>query len=111
MIQQLDAAEIMDVLAGLNGWTITADSRAIIRSFVFNDFVEAFGFMTRVAIGAERANHHPEWSNIYNRVEIRLTTHDCDGLSGRDIDLARQINATEHVSDFSEVFPPFVVAC
>ena len=100
-----------DGLAGLNGWTIIGDSRAIVRSFVFNDFVEAFGFMTRVAIRAERANHHPEWSNIYNRVEIRLTTHDCDGLSGRDIDLSRQINATEHVYDFSELFLPVVFAC
>jgi 4a-hydroxytetrahydrobiopterin dehydratase len=94
MIQPLGAAQIADVVADLNGWTITDDSRAIIRSFVFGDFVEAFGFMTRVALLAERAHHHPEWSNVYSRVEIRLTTHDCDGLSERDIALARQIDRT-----------------
>jgi 4a-hydroxytetrahydrobiopterin dehydratase len=58
----------------------------------FTDFAEAFGFMARVAILAEKADHHPEWFNVYNRVEILLTTHDADGLSQRDIDLARKID-------------------
>ncbi|MCG6120266.1 MAG: 4a-hydroxytetrahydrobiopterin dehydratase, partial [Blastomonas sp.] len=65
----------------------------ITRTFKFTDFVEAFGFMTRVAILAEKADHHPEWSNVYSRVEILLTTHDAGGLSQRDIDLATQIDA------------------
>jgi 4a-hydroxytetrahydrobiopterin dehydratase len=94
MVRNLDADQIAAAIAGLKGWTIADDERAIVRSFLFGDFVEAFGFMTRVAIYAERANHHPEWSNVYNRVEIRLTTHDCNGLSERDIELARLINRT-----------------
>lgn len=92
MTQQLNAEKIARAVSGLNGWTLAADQRALCRSFVFADFVEAFGFMARVAMCAERANHHPEWSNVYNRVEIRLTTHDCDGLSNRDINLAHEIN-------------------
>jgi len=94
MVQKLDAAQVAESIAELKGWTVSDDGQAIVRSFVFGDFVEAFGFMTRVAIYAERANHHPEWSNVYNRVEIRLTTHDCHGLSERDINLARQIDKT-----------------
>ncbi len=94
MVQKLDAAQSAKAVAGLNGWMLSADKRAIARSFVFGDFIEAFGFMTRVAIYAERARHHPEWSNVYDRVEIRLTTHDCDGLSERDIELARLIDRT-----------------
>lgn len=62
------------------------------RTFTFADFVEAFSFMTGVALLAEKADHHPEWSNVWNRVEILLTTHDADGLSQRDIDLARAID-------------------
>ena len=65
---------------------------SIVALLAFADFVEAFGFMARVAILAEKADHHPEWSNVYNRVEILLTTHDCDGLSDRDLKLARSID-------------------
>ena len=68
------------------------DPDGISRRFVFGDFVAAFGFMTRVAILAEKADHHPEWSNVYNRVDIVLTTHDAGGLSQRDIDLAQAID-------------------
>ena len=63
------------------------------KSFAFTDFNAAFGFMTRVALMAEKMNHHPEWFNVYNRVDITLTTHDADGLSRRDIDLAKAIDA------------------
>jgi 4a-hydroxytetrahydrobiopterin dehydratase len=65
---------------------------AIVRKFVFPDFNAAFGFMSRVAIKAETMNHHPEWSNVYNRVEIVLTTHDADGVTALDIDLAKFID-------------------
>ena len=92
MIQRLDAAQIADAMAELVDWTLDDGSQAINRTIRFNDFVEAFGFMAQVAICAERANHHPEWSNVYNRVEIRLTTHDCGGLSARDVDLAKIID-------------------
>ena len=65
---------------------------ARIKSFKFKSFSEAWGFMTRVALAAEKLNHHPEWSNVYNRVEITLTTHDCGGLSDLDVTLARRID-------------------
>ena len=74
-------------------WTYDADAQGIRRSLRFGDFAEAFGVMTRVAILAEKADHHPEWFNVYNRVEILLTTHDAGGLSQRDIDLATAIDA------------------
>ena len=73
-------------------WTYDADAKGIRRTLRFADFAEAFGFMTRVAILAEKADHHPEWFNVYNRVENLLTTHDADGLSQRDIDLASKID-------------------
>jgi 4a-hydroxytetrahydrobiopterin dehydratase len=73
-------------------WAADEARDGIARKFAFADFVEAFGFMARVALLAEKADHHPEWSNVYNRVEILLTTHDADGLSRRDIDLARAID-------------------
>ncbi len=70
------------------GWRIEADDRAIRREFRFRDFAEAFGWMTRIALLAEKMDHHPEWTNVWNRVEVRLTTHDVGGLSDRDIALA-----------------------
>lgn len=80
-------------LNALPHWTYDADRGAIVRTFRFADFVAAFGFMTRVALLAERADHHPDWSNVWNRVEIALTTHDPGGVTTRDFDLARGINA------------------
>ena len=77
----------------LPGWADVAGRDAIRREFRFADFNTAFGFMTRVAIAAEKADHHPEWSNVYNRVEIVLTTHDADGVSERDVALATFIDS------------------
>ena len=81
------------LVADCPGWTLRSDGLAIERSFKFADFNEAFGFMTRVALHADKADHHPEWSNVYNKVEIKLTTHDAGGLSQRDADMARWIDA------------------
>ena len=81
-----------NVLAGLSGWQLQADRDAIEKSFTFKDFNAAFAFMTRIALRAEAMNHHPEWSNIYNRVDIVLTSHDVDGLSERDAALAAFID-------------------
>ena len=80
-------------LAALPNWSYDAEARAIHRSFRFNDFSEAFGFMTRVALAAEKADHHPDWSNVWNRVDVALTTHDAGGLTARDIALAKAIDA------------------
>jgi len=76
-------------LANLPGWSAVAGDRdAIVRSFKFTDFNAAFGFMTRVAIRAEQLDHHPEWFNVYNRVDVTLTTHDADGVTALDVTLA-----------------------
>lgn len=90
-IARLTDAQAADALARLPGWALREDGLAIERTFRFKDFAEAFAFMTRVAIHAEKADHHPEWFNVYNRVEITLTTHDAGGLSQRDVALADEI--------------------
>ena len=93
MIQKIDSANLEKLLAGLPQWRYRAErGGSITRDCVFVDFSEAFAFMTRVAMLAEQHNHHPEWSNVYNRVSITLTTHDASGLSLRDIDLAQRID-------------------
>ena len=93
MIEQLDENERAAALDQLGEWDYDEARDAITRQFMFADFVEAFGFMTRVAILAEKADHHPEWSKVYNRVEVLLTTHDAGGLSTRDVALAKAIDA------------------
>jgi len=94
MIEKLTEEARAEALADLIHWQVASGDRdGISRIFSFRDFVEAFGFMTRVAMLAEKADHHPEWSNVYNRVEILLTTHDAGGLSQRDIDMACAIDA------------------
>ncbi|MFN3352572.1 MAG: 4a-hydroxytetrahydrobiopterin dehydratase [Brevundimonas sp.] len=89
-------AETIDpqaALEGLTGWRPADDPRpAIARSLRFADFNAAFGFMARVALVAEKMDHHPEWSNVYNRVEVLLTTHDAGGVTGKDVELARFID-------------------
>ena len=82
-----------EALATLPEWSWDAGRDAITRRFTFKDFNEAFGFMTRVALLAEKADHHPEWSNVWNRVDVLLTTHDAGGLSTRDVQMAQAIDA------------------
>lgn len=93
MVQMLDAAARAALPATLPQWTIVEGRDAIRRRFAFRDFTEAWGFMARVALLAEKHDHHPEWSNTWNRVEILLSTHDAGGLSARDVDLATAIDA------------------
>lgn len=87
-IVKLEGAARTAALQALPGWQVTPGRDAIAKAFVFADFNAAFGFMSRVALQAEKADHHPEWFNVYNRVEIVLTTHDAGGLSERDVALA-----------------------
>ena len=89
----LDPQRVREALAGFGHWQHDAARGAMRRTFRFADFAQAFGFMTQVALAAEKADHHPEWTNVYNRVDITLTTHDAKGLTQRDFDLARQIDA------------------
>ena len=88
----LSESERTAALKRLAGWRANADGAAIEREFKFKDFSEAFGFMTRVALLAQAADHHPEWSNVWNRVDITLTTHDAGGLSHRDVAMAEAID-------------------
>lgn len=92
-MKRLTDQERAEALATLPGWAHEPARDAIVREFAFDDFVTAFSFMTTVALEAEKADHHPEWSNVYGRVSIMLTTHDADGLSERDINLARKVSA------------------
>lgn len=93
MITKLDNTARAALGTTVPAWTITPDRDAIRREFRFRDFSEAWGFMARVALLAEKLDHHPEWSNVWNRVEIVLSTHDAGGLSARDVALAQAIDA------------------
>jgi 4a-hydroxytetrahydrobiopterin dehydratase len=93
MIAKLDQTARAALLADHPSWSLDPDRDAITRTFRFADFSAAFAFMTRVAMLAEVQDHHPEWSNVYNRVTIALTTHDADGLSARDVAMAVAIDA------------------
>ena len=87
----LDEAARRELRFSCPDWNVTAEG--IEKEWRFQSFIEAFGFMTQVALLAERANHHPDWSNVYNRVTIRLTTHDLGGLSSRDVEMAQAIDS------------------
>ena len=89
MAEKLEVAARAAALKELSAWTALDDRDAITRTFRFKNFNEAFGFMSRIGLKAEQMNHHPEWFNVYNRVEVTLTTHDCGGLSDLDIKLAK----------------------
>lgn len=89
---RLDPAAIDAALAGLPGWSLGADGAGIERRFAFRNFSEAFAFMTQSALAAEKMDHHPEWSNVYKTVDVRLTTHDAGGITALDVELARRMN-------------------
>lgn len=89
---RLSRDERQQALATLNGWTLVDDREAIAKTFRFKNFNAAFAFMTRVAMHAEKHDHHPEWFNVYNRVEVTLATHDAEGLTALDITLARAMD-------------------
>ena len=91
MTKKLTEAERAAFLKAYPGWMLVDGRDAVAKSFKFKDFNTAFGFMTRIALAAEKADHHPEWFNVYNRVDITLTTHDAGGLSARDVALAEVI--------------------
>lgn len=88
----MDREAAAAALTELDGWTVAEDGRAITRSFVFRNFSEAFGFMTRAALAAEKLDHHPEWSNVYKKVDVKLSTHDAGGLTELDFELAGKMN-------------------
>jgi 4a-hydroxytetrahydrobiopterin dehydratase len=92
MAQRLTDEARQSAIAGLAGWSEVPGREAIQKSFKFKDFNEAFGFMSRVALVAERMDHHPEWRNVWNTVEVVLSTHDAGGLTQRDVDLATKMN-------------------
>jgi 4a-hydroxytetrahydrobiopterin dehydratase len=93
MAERLSAEARKSALKGLTGWTEVAGREAIARTFVFRDFNEAFGFMCRAALVAEKNDHHPEWRNVYKTVEVVLATHDAGGVTALDVDLAKAMNA------------------
>jgi 4a-hydroxytetrahydrobiopterin dehydratase len=92
MVEKLNQAERQALASTLPLWSLAPGRDAICRSFRFADFSAAWGFMSRVALLAERQDHHPEWSNVWNRVDITLSTHDAGGLSARDVKLAQAID-------------------
>lgn len=90
--ERLDDAAIARVLAELDGWSLVDGRSAINKTFTFRNFSEAFGFMTRTALAAEKMDHHPEWSNVYKTVHVTLSTHDADGVTDLDVKLARKMD-------------------
>ncbi len=89
MTERLSDSERTAALAALDGWDHDAECDAISKRFEFADFSEAFAFMSRAALLAEKMDHHPEWFNVYNKVDVTLTTHDADGLSEKDVEMAK----------------------
>lgn len=89
---RLTDPERQELLSALDGWALVEGRDAITKRFVFDDFNAAFGWMARVALAAETMNHHPEWSNTYNKVDVTLSTHDARGLTRRDIELAQRMD-------------------
>ena len=90
-MEALSEAQLTELLQLKPGWSLSDDGKSVETQIVFADFITAWAFMSEVAQSADQLNHHPEWSNVYNRVSIRLTTHDTDGLTIRDLQLAQAI--------------------
>lgn len=90
--ERLDRKAIEEAMVGLSGWTLAADGLSIGRTFTFRNFSEAFAFMTRSALAAEKLDHHPDWSNVYKTVDVKLATHDAGGLTALDFELARRMS-------------------
>ena len=94
MIKKLTKTEVTQKLKRLSGWKMVKGRNAITKTFKFKDFMQAFGWMTSMAIYAEKKDHHPEWFNVYSTVEVVLSTHDMGGVSNLDIELAKKMNST-----------------
>lgn len=92
-VEILSNEAVEEALKNLAGWSYDQKNKAITKSFKFKDFKEAFAFMTRVALMAEQDDHHPEWFNVYNRIDVKMTTHDVNGVSEKDIRLATAMNS------------------
>ncbi|MCI5059615.1 MAG: 4a-hydroxytetrahydrobiopterin dehydratase [Alphaproteobacteria bacterium] len=92
MVEKIHPEDIENSIQNLEGWSKTDGKEAIFKEFIFSDFVKAFEFMTKCAQYAEEINHHPEWFNVYNRVEVTLNTHDVNGLSELDLKTAQKMN-------------------
>lgn len=90
--EKLGAKAVAEAMAGLDGWALAEDGLSIGRTFTFKNFSEAFAFMTRSALAAEKLDHHPEWSNVYKTVAVKLNTHDAGGLTALDFELAKRMN-------------------
>ncbi len=99
MVEKLDDGERRAAIDGLSGWADVKDRDAIQKTFTFKNFSEAFGFMTRAALVAEKLDHHPEWFNVWNRVDVTLSTHDAGGLTARDIKLAAAMDQIGKAAD------------
>ena len=92
-MKKLSKTEVTNKLKKLSGWKLVKGRNAITKIFKFKDFTEAFGWMTSMALYAEKKDHHPEWLNVYNTVEVTLSTHDADGVTGLDLDMAQKMNS------------------
>lgn len=91
-MRKLSGSELKDALTGLPGWSVA--NGKLHKEYKFKDFIHAFGFMTTAALGIEKMDHHPEWFNVYNRVTVDLSTHDAQGITSKDVDLAKLLDAT-----------------
>ena len=94
-MKKLSKTEVTNKLKKLSGWKLVKGRNAITKIFKFKDFTETFGWMTSMALYAEKKNHHPEWFNVYSTVEVTLSTHDAGGVTSLDLDMAREMNQTK----------------
>ena len=94
-MKKLSKTEVANKLKRLSGWKLVKGRNAISKTFKFKNFTEAFGWMTSMALYAEKKDHHPEWFNVYSTVEVTLSTHDAGGVTGLDLDMAREMNQTK----------------